>query len=351
MKNNSLFSFLWKETKQYRLRIIAFEIFALICFGLIPMFIQPAIFGSFLNSMANKTLTINSAIFLSLLYTLFFISTELCRFLFVEKQLWYGGVLKAKNKIIKTNFNYAINHSQAYFSNKMSGVVMEKIKKISTDFVEICDIGGDLLAYILSFIVSIIVYLNFNFYLFLSLLGYAIVFLSIYYIYLNVIFHKRKELTIEEANCNGLINDDIMNIQNIKAFSNQKFEEKNVKKQDLKILRKLSKLFEKEIFFNTIFGIINISFMFAILGISVYLVYKKQISIGTFVFISQNITMLKMSINKILRDSKTFVEAVSDATESYDTIFEDYDIKDKPDATDMVIKEGKIVFKNITFKY
>ena len=61
--------------------------------------------------------------------------------------------------------------------------------------------------------------------------------------------------------------------------------------------------------------------------------------------------MLKMSINKILRDSKTFVEAVSDATESYDTIFEDYDIKDKPDATDMVIKEGKIVFKNITFKY
>ena len=142
-----------------------------------------------------------------------------------------------------------------------------------------------------------------------------------------------------------------MNIQNIKAFSNQKFEEKNVKKQDLKILRKLSKLFEKEIFFNTIFGIINISFMFAILGISVYLVYKKQISIGTFVFISQNITMLKMSINKILRDSKTFVEAVSDATESYDTIFEDYDIKDKPDATDMVIKEGKIVFKNVTFKY
>lgn len=91
--------------------------------------------------------------------------------------------------------------------------------------------------------------------------------------------------------------------------------------------------------------------MFAILGISVYLVYKKQISIGTFVFISQNITMLKMSINKILRDSKTFVEAVSDATESYNTIFEEYDIKDKPDATDMVIKEGKIVFKNITFKY
>ena len=117
MKNNSLFSFLWKETKQYRLRIIAFEIFALICFGLIPMFIQPAIFGSFLNSMANKTLTINSAIFLSLLYTLFFISTELFRFLFVEKQLWYGGVLRAKNKIIKTSFNYAINHSKTYFSN------------------------------------------------------------------------------------------------------------------------------------------------------------------------------------------------------------------------------------------
>ena len=131
MKNNNLFSFLWKETKQYRLRIIASQIFVLVCWGIIPMFIQPAIFGSFLNSMANKTLTINNAIFLSFLYTLFFISTELCRFLFVEKYLWYGGVLRAKNKIIKTNFNYAINHSQAYFSNKLSGVVMEKIKKKS----------------------------------------------------------------------------------------------------------------------------------------------------------------------------------------------------------------------------
>ena len=68
MKNNSLFSFFWKETKQYRLRIIAFEIFVLVCGGIIPMFIQPAIFGSFLNSMANKTLTINNAIFLSFLY-------------------------------------------------------------------------------------------------------------------------------------------------------------------------------------------------------------------------------------------------------------------------------------------
>ena len=38
--------------------------------------------------------------------------------------------------------------------------------------------------------------------------------------FLNSEAHDK--LTIEEANCNGLINDDIMNIQNIKAFSNQK---------------------------------------------------------------------------------------------------------------------------------
>ena len=198
MKNKTyknLFNFFYIATKKYRLRIILFYIFIFICWGLIPTLIQPAIFASFLNKISQKTLTIKSSILLTLLYTLFFISTELLRFLFVEKQLWYGGILKAKNKIIKLTFNYIINHSPSYFSDKMSGVVMEKIKKIGNNFENIIDIGSELITYIIIPIISVVVYIKINIYISITLLFYIIVFLPTYYLYLNIISKKRKELT------------------------------------------------------------------------------------------------------------------------------------------------------------
>lgn len=354
MKNKTyknLFNFFYIATKKYRLRIILFYIFIFICWGLIPTLIQPAIFASFLNKISQKTLTIKSSILLTLLYTLFFISTELLRFLFVEKQLWYGGILKAKNKIIKLTFNYIINHSPSYFSDKMSGVLMEKIKKIGNNFENIIDIGSELITYIIIPIISVVVYIKINIYISITLLFYIIVFLPTYYLYLNIISKKRKELTIEEVNANGLINDSISNIQTIKSFSKQIFEINLLKKQNIKILKKANNLFKTENFFNIIFSVINIFFVFIIFSIAFYFTFKKEMSIGTFVYINQNIAFLRISIYKIIEYSKIIVEYIADSVESYNTIFEKYTIKDKNNAKDIKINNGKIVFNNIFFKY
>lgn len=351
IKYKNFFDFLWKETKKYRLRIILFEVFVFMCWGIVPVFIQPAIFASFLNAIVDKTLTINYSIFLAFLYSLFFISTEIFRASFVERYLWYGGILRAKVKLMKVMFNYSIDHSVSYFSNKMSGVIMEKIRKVEDNFEKICDDGGELITYILVPIISIIVYIKINLYISLILLGYMAVFLPIYYVYLNVISQKRKELTIEEANSNGLINDTITNIQNVKAFSNKRYEEKKLKKQDIKILMKLNNLFVKESTFNIIFSIINITFIFAIFATAFYFTFKKEMSIGTFVFINQNIAFLRMSIYKIIDYSKTTTEAIADSVESYNTIFEKHEIKDKENAGELKIDGGRIVFRNITFRY
>ena len=248
-------------------------------------------------------------------------------------------------------FNYTIDHSVSYFSNKMSGVVMEKIKKIGYNFEEICDVGGELITYILIPMISIIVYIKINLYISLILLGYMAIFLPIYYVYLNVISKKRKELTIEETNSNGLINDTITNIQNVKAFSNKRYEEKKLKKQDMKILIKLNNLFVKESTFNIIFSIINTTFIFAIFATAFYFTFKKEMSIGTFVFINQNIAFLRMSIYKIIDYSKTTAEAIADSVESYNTIFEEHNIKDKENASELKIDGGRIVFRNVSFRY
>ena len=150
---------------------------------------------------------------------------------------------------------------------------------------------------------------------------------------------------------NGIINDDIANIKNIKSFSNEKFEEEIIKKQDNVILEKVSNEIKVESLFQFLNSVVNVALTIAIYSLSYYLVFNKQIMIGTFVFIAQNIVILKINMRSIQKDTKTFIELSAEIKDGLDTLLEDYSVVDKKDSKKLKFKSGKIVFKNINFKY
>lgn len=149
----------------------------------------------------------------------------------------------------------------------------------------------------------------------------------------------------------GLINDDFTNVSNIKAFNTEKIEINRVKRQNFEILRKSSRFLR----FMSYVGLLNGLFIFLyvaiIMGFSIYLLADKTINLGDFLFI-WSITAV---FGKFLRDGIFALTSAFDILgtiqNGIDTLLKPISITNKKGAKDIVINEGRIVFKNVKFGY
>ncbi len=351
MKNNKSINFLLKSAKGYKRKLITFSACLIFTFQIAPTLINPYIYLLVANSYEAETLNITKVIIFSLIFALSMNLEHLFRFLFVDKYLWYGGVIKIEDKLRKNLFNYTIKHSISYYDEKMSGVISEKIKNVSTKIGTITHIFSSLLGSFVVFIVSSLVYFTINKYLVLIFFTWMILFFFLYYFYSKSSYILRKNLTEEESKMNGVINDSISNILNIKSFANSKYEKEQIEKQGQEVLNKFMKDIKNERFFRFAFSSLTIIFISAFLGVAYYLTFLGEIKLGTFVFLCQNIILFRHTLGRIYMDTKEFFLNLAVIKDGLETILEDVGIEDKKDAKKLNIKTGKIVFKNITFDY
>ncbi len=350
-KNKNILKIIWSATKGYRLKMLLFQLFCGFLFYFIPILITPYIFAQFGNSYQKGILTVEYAVVLSIIYAFIYSLTGLFRALFIEKYLWYGGVLKVENVLRKKLFNYVLKHSIRYYDNKMSGVIAEKVNKITSNFSETFDLFGNITNSFITMIISLVIYSKINYYLTIAFCLWALIFFIVYYFSSKISFKKRKITSNETAIINGLINDDISNIGNIKSFSSQKTEEKKLKKQGNIILRKLSSELKVETWSRFLIGSLNIVLMLFISCFSYYLAFNGKIMIGTFIFMCQNIILLKSDMESVYDQTKLFIELSADIKDGFETLIEKYEIDDCPNSKKLIVNSGKIVFKGVNFKY
>ncbi len=350
-KNIKMLGLIWAASKGYRIKLLLLNVFCGFMFFFIPILITPYIFALFGNAYQENILTVRYAVVLSILYAFTYSIAGLFRALFVEKYLWYGGVLKVENTLRKKLFNYVLGHSIRYYDNKMSGVIAEKINKITANFAETFNLFGNIINSFISMIISLIIYSKINYYLTIVFCIWTLLFCIVYYFSSKISFKKRKITSNETAIINGIINDDITNVNNIKSFSTQKNEERKIKKQGNIILRKLSVELKAEAISRLLIGLLNIILMLFISCFSYYLAFNGKIMIGTFIFICQNIILLKSNMETTYEDTKLFIEFSAEMKDGFETLLEKYEIEDNPNSKKLIVNNGKIVFKGVNFKY
>ncbi|HSQ97764.1 MAG TPA: ABC transporter ATP-binding protein [Rickettsiales bacterium] len=350
MKNKKMTQFMLKILTKYKGKLLTFFWCESFYEHVIPIFMLPAILAIIGNKYQDKTLTVSSVLILVFIYSLLFCAPALLRILFCEK-MRYASLIKVESDLRQKLFNHTIEHSTNFFNNTMAGVIASKINNISKNFGELFETASCLISGAIMFIAAIFIYLKINIYLSLFLVVWTIALMFLQSFFSKKI-NKSIKASVEEWNkSSGLITDNFTNISNVKSFAKERQELKEVKKQGFRILTKMSKVCLDQSFIQIVLFFMMTSLMLVSIGFSFYLVLQNQMKVGTFLFVCQNMVILKGVIADLYESSINFMMYWTEMKDGFDTLLQDYEIKDKEGAEGLKVKKGKIVFKSVKFGY
>lgn len=352
MKNNELpiklLAFTWYFLKKYKISFIFYFITSVCLVDTAFFFLQPYLLKVFFDKVNNDTITVFSG--LLIIFSIAF--SDMVYLINIFDNIFkFHSVTKVIEDIRDKIFSYSIRQSTSFFNNNFSGELVNKINSVTESIESVIRSIFIIMKNFLLLSIFVIILFYFS-----KILGFASILWLIIYSYISYYYlfdkkAKQSKLIQEHQNkINAFVNDDFMNIQNIKSFSNDKFEIKYL----LKLLKNKFRKIYLEIKYTQIsdflFFILNFSMCSLIILVGIYQLKNSIINIGSFVFLLSILRVFIVLSREIcwLNDSFKNIVIMND---SLGLITNDIEIKDKKEANKLYIGNGKIIFKDVKFKY
>lgn len=268
----------------------------------------------------------------------------------IKNKIYFESIEKTKNDIRNYLFNYVIKHSINYFSNNLSGDLNNKINSITDDFGRLMDIINDIMLAFTVLLLTPILYANISIYLSLSFLAISITYILVLTGIRKKMRKKSKILAETESRYIGFINDDFVNIQNIKLFAQEKFEEN----ESNSLLNKCCnaslnyiKIYKK---FRLIYFFVVFLLLFVMLSIVGTLLVNNKITLGTFMFCTIITAMMRYFLDNTNNNFIKYTQLIGTLENNLNKLLQPIEIVNTS-LKKLEIQNGKIEFKNIGFRY
>lgn len=352
--NNSfpqnLRSFTWYFLKEYK-PFITFSVFLAVITGF---------WAPFNNLLIKYMIDILSATQIDSIAPVVFWPTVLFILNFELHNLcWRGmGYLNykfqpiIKNQIISKTFGYVQAHNNQFFHDNLAGHISNQINTLANN-IEL--IVHNIARHLIRGAVLLIVTFTSMYFVhpmfFLALLIWFLIF-----VYFSMRMSKRLVNLSEahasvESTVSGQLVDSITNNNNVRIFARRIYEISYIEKA-LLLTKKQFQI--KEIFTIKLhfFQGISLSVMLGfMLWLLIELRTRQMISIGDFTLILSLSVEVGFMTWWTLEQVDELNKAVGKCTQSLSYIFIPLTINDKKNASDLIIKDGKITFKHVKFHY
>lgn len=301
-------------------------------------------------SFSPELLTVNAIISIGVI----FLIVSIIEIIGIQYMTSVGHIMGAKieTEMRKDLFDHIQKLHVSYHDNNKIGQLMSRL---TTDLFEITEFTHhcpeEFLIAGVKIIVSFIILAHFNIYL--TLIIYATLpFVVLFSTHYNKKMQKAlKENRIQVGELNSQTEDSLLGIRVIKSFAGEDIERKKFNESNVKTLK------TKQIFYKIMgkFRAIEMlftNFMHLLLIVvgSIFLIYG-QISPGDLVAYVSYISILIVSISKILEFTEQFQKGLTGIGRFVEVMETDIDIKDTDTPTVLTNVTGKIDFKNVWFKY
>lgn len=307
-------------------------------------------FFNILTSVGEKS-TIISALFGVLIWMLVFklIHWLFWRFAFFILNFFESRIMADLNKKC---FSYIHKHSFAYFSNTFTGSVVKKVKSFVRAFETLADqLFYQLLPGIVNILVITVILAKVNIGLGLGMLIWITIFVVI-----NWIFSKYKikydiKRAEEETKVSSYLADTVSNNTNIKLFHGYNYENKGYSCL-VESFRKLQRFgWDLSAKFYGLQSFLLIVLEMGIFYFAIRLWNDGVLTIGDFVLIQSYVFTIMMMVWDFGRVITKIYENLAEAEEMTILLNTPLEIVDIKDAKKLVITNGEIDFKNISFSY
>src|SRR3989339_243090 len=291
----------------------------------------------------------------SSLVALFFIASSLfIEFVFWRINgfvgIWLESLVMAD--LSRTCFNYMHKHSFAYFSNNFVGSLVKRVNWFTRGFEGMADrIMYNLTPTLTVLIVAIIVLAYKNLYLGLFMFGWFVVFMVF-----NGIFTMYKikfdiARSSAESESTAILADTITNHTNVKLFCGYNREVGLFSWVSDKVKKLRRKAWNLDATIHAVQGLLMVSFEVGIFYYAIRLWQNNLFTIGDFVLLQTYIILIFDRIWNLSNVIRQLYQDLADAEEMTVILQTTHEIQDVINAKDLVIKDGEIEFRNVTFSY
>nr|HAT1989844.1 ABC transporter ATP-binding protein [Legionella pneumophila]HAT1992101.1 ABC transporter ATP-binding protein [Legionella pneumophila] len=347
---NHLGSFMWHFLKPYRGIVILF-----ILFGLLAGFWGPfnsLLIKSFINTLAEKTSQDLSSLYwiAGLLVLNFIVFDNITWRTLGYLNYKYQAIIKSQ--IISQTFEYVLGGSTQFFQDNLSGRIADQITtladnleiilhRVSVDFLR----GASLL--VVSFITAYFVNVLFFYILFLWFVAFAS-----FSIWMSArLVQLSDDHASSESQLSGQLVDSLANQSNIRIFSRKIYEVKRMNT----FFRLVQQAFQRKELFIVLLCCAQGGMIAVMMGLAsitlIYLYGKGLVSIGDFALILGLSMELGHMMWYTMYQVDQFNQALGKARQSLNALVIPHDIKDKSNASQLVVTQGQIEFSRVKFHY
>ena len=254
---------------------------------------------------------------------------------------------------IKTSaFSYIARHSQTFFANTFIGSLVQKVSRAAKAFEVIFDtLSWNFLPLIVHLSISITVLFYTR-----PLFAWIVLAWSSVFIGFNFFFARYKlryDIKKSEADSRttGAMADALTNHTSIDLFTGHASEQKrftDVANDQGRITHfswRLSGIVE------AVQSLLVMTIEFLVFYFGIRMWRDGQMSVGTFVLVQAYVISLSADLWNFGKVIRGFYEAFADGVELVQILKTPHDIKDAPDAKELVVSEGAIELRDVTFEY
>jgi len=248
-------------------------------------------------------------------------------------------------------FEYTLQHSYQFFSDRLAGSLSSRISRMADAMSSIVTIFLTIfMPVIFAFLISIgILYQAKPLFAYIMIIWVSLHFGIAFYFTQNC--GKLSAIHSDSLTAlNGKIVDSLANIGIVRLFAQRSFEKSYYLRFQKDEIAKSYNLFHYNALMKLCLGLASQLFIFSMVGFGIYSWSKNLISIGDLALILTSISLiglgwyLGMHLIKIYEDIGTCQESLS-------LIKAPHDIQDIQNAKPLVVTEGEIAFKKVSFHY
>jgi len=266
---------------------------------------------------------------------------------------WMKSQPFVRANIAAKAYDYIQNHSYNFFQNTHSGSIVSKIKGIEAGYNNLWfGIHHRLTNPLLEIFVTIFALAFINLQLFIFMAIWCLVFFPIMMAMSLKVSTLAKATTDSHHEAMGFIADNITNIFSLFSFASRRRELKKINeflnddraKKDYAWIRyELKMAFVGIAFYATM--------LVSLLFFMIHLRRIGVITIGDFVFVMTVTFFVVDNIWKLTSEIGDFLGKIGDLKSSFSVLQIPQEIIDKPNASELKVSKGEIVFKNVSFGY
>lgn len=256
-----------------------------------------------------------------------------------------------KKSISMKLFNYIKHHSQDFFQNNFAGTISNKVNDMVVNLESLINSSDQYFTHFSSFSIAILVMYTVNPMFALSLCIWLILFFTISVFFSKTIHEFSKQTSEAYSIYAGRLVDILTNMSSVRLFSKFKYETNNLSKSIDELVYRDRRMLKYIIKMRLVQDISLVGLLGAMVYILVHLYSQSLVTIGDFALILTITASIFEAMWFLANGLVEVYRNVGRCHQALTLVETKHEIEDQDNAAELVVQNGAIDFKNVTFSY